>query len=127
LIDPHFQAIEKVIRDDLLVTTFDIDRTYMTHTRAYIKGKINFADGSSLAFFQHVQMAEEGLHITDYRYHYMDADAQMIFRYDNAPHHRELGTFPHHKHLPTGLQCTLIPDFEKILKEIDNIILKSIL
>jgi len=22
----------------------------------------------------------------------------MVLRYDNAPHHKELPTFPHHKH-----------------------------
>ncbi|MDM8522309.1 hypothetical protein QUF80_02965 [Desulfococcaceae bacterium HSG8] len=80
MINSHFQAIEKAISDDPLVITFDLERTYMTQTRAYIKGKINFADGTSLALFQHVEITENCLSITDYRYHYMNAD-QMIFRY----------------------------------------------
>ena len=28
----------------------------------------------------------------------MDENQAMIFRYDNAPHHAEVSTFPHHKH-----------------------------
>ena len=28
----------------------------------------------------------------------MDENQQMIFRYDNAPHHHDIETFPHHKH-----------------------------
>ncbi|MCA6562022.1 MAG: hypothetical protein IM516_05895 [Pseudanabaena sp. M158S2SP1A06QC] len=28
----------------------------------------------------------------------MDENQVMIFRYDNAPHHAEVSTFPHHKH-----------------------------
>jgi hypothetical protein len=30
-----------------------------------------------------------------------------MFRYDNAPHHPEIGTFPHHKHI--GAREALAP------------------
>lgn len=33
-----------------------------------------------------------------YSYHYQKA-GQTIFRYDNAPHHPEISSFPHHKHI----------------------------
>ena len=33
-----------------------------------------------------------------YSYHYQRADASLVYRYDDAPHHPELPTFPHHKH-----------------------------
>lgn len=125
LIDSHFQAIENAINDDLLVVTFDLERVYMTRTRAYIKGKINFADGTSLALFQHVKITENGLDITDYRYHYMNADDRMIFRYDNAPHHRELDKFPNHKHLPMGLESVAMPTVKDVLEEIDSIITET--
>ncbi|RLC14904.1 MAG: hypothetical protein DRI57_13720 [Deltaproteobacteria bacterium] len=127
MINSHFQAVEKTINDDPLVITFDLERIYTSQIRAYIKGKINFADGTSLALFQHVQIAENGLDITDYRYHYMNADGQMIFRYDNAPHHREIETFPHHKHLQTGLQCAIMPTVKDILREIDLIIMEALI
>jgi hypothetical protein len=29
----------------------------------------------------------------------MNADGELIFRYDNVPHYPEFTTFPHHKHL----------------------------
>ncbi len=34
-----------------------------------------------------------------YSYHYQDKSGVFIFRYDMAPHHKELSAFPHHKHL----------------------------
>lgn len=37
-----------------------------------------------------------------YRFHYADAENQLVFRHVNAPHHPELETFPHHKHLADG-------------------------
>jgi len=33
-----------------------------------------------------------------YAYTYLDRDGQHVFRYDNAPHHPELLTHPHHRH-----------------------------
>ncbi len=29
----------------------------------------------------------------------MDSADKMVFRYDNAPHHPEVATHPHHKHI----------------------------
>jgi hypothetical protein len=48
------------------------------------------------------------LHVTDYLFldgkrkyvfHYQKKNAELIFRYDSAPHWKDLKTFPYHKHL----------------------------
>lgn len=33
-----------------------------------------------------------------YSYHWQDSSNQMILRWDDAPHHRHLATFRHHRH-----------------------------
>jgi uncharacterized protein DUF6516 len=35
-----------------------------------------------------------------YRFHLMDAGGSLLWRLDNAPHHREVATHPDHLHLP---------------------------
>lgn len=35
-----------------------------------------------------------------YRYHLQDAEGALLCRWDNAPHHPTVETFPHHFHLP---------------------------
>jgi uncharacterized protein DUF6516 len=37
-----------------------------------------------------------------YRFHVQRSDGTCLFRYDYSPHHRELSTFPHHKHVGAG-------------------------
>src|SRR4051794_4734093 len=37
-----------------------------------------------------------------YAFHLQDAGGRCIARWDNAPHHRDLTTFPHHVHLGPG-------------------------
>jgi hypothetical protein len=35
----------------------------------------------------------------NYKYHYQDANRNLIFRYDSAPHHPHLAMYPAHKHV----------------------------
>lgn len=39
---------------------------------------------------------------TNYSFHLQNADGEIVIRYDNAPHHSELSTFPHHRHVGSG-------------------------
>jgi hypothetical protein len=54
---------------------------------------------------------------------FMDKDGEMIFRYDNAPHH-EVSTFPYHKHLPEGVKESKEKRITEVLKEIEMLVLK---
>ncbi len=77
-------------------------------------------DGSRLVFFEFLRQREQSLEREKYRYHYMDANNQLIFRYDNAPHHLEVSTFPHHKHISTGVIESTEPHFAVILAEVEK-------
>jgi hypothetical protein len=48
----------------------------------------------------------------------MDEHQVMIFRYENAPHHAEITTFPHHKHEVDGIKASLEPKLDDVLLEI---------
>lgn len=61
--------------------------------------------------------------IEKYRFHYMDKQGQMLFRYDNAPHHRELPMYPHHKHTPEKIARAAMPSLKDVLNEISAIII----
>lgn len=49
---------------------------------------------------------------------------KRIFRYDNAPHHPEISTHPHHKHSGSGdtLSATQEPTLSQILSEIEKLL-----
>lgn len=50
----------------------------------------------------------------------MGADERCTFRYDNAPHHRALATFPHHKHIGPEEAPTAhhLPTLHEIVDEV---------
>ncbi len=57
--------------------------------------------------------------------HYQNASAELVFRYDNAPHHPEIATHPHHKHMGRKVEATHPPHLGAVLREIDQFLYKT--
>lgn len=91
---------EKLEELEPLISSSQIIVEQRSPTRAALKGKIIFIDGSLLHFLEYVLEEDNRLQRVSYRFHYIKEDRSLVFRYDNAPHHPELPGFPHHKHLP---------------------------
>jgi len=88
------------------------------------RAKLRFYDHSRLEALE--DLLEEYYKIAKkhYSYHYQDENGNLIFRYDNAPHHPEISTHPHHKHAKDKILPAQSPDLSQVLKEIDEIIYK---
>jgi len=56
-----------------------------------------FKDGSRLIVHSWLDATAE-VREHDYAYVYLDAEGNRVFQYDDAPHHPELSTYPHHTH-----------------------------
>jgi len=55
-----------------------------------------------------------------YSYYWLDTAYELKIGWDNAPHHTQLETFPHHKHV--GEQGNLQPSTEIRLEEVMKVI-----
>jgi len=64
-------------------------------------------DGDLLELFERFQIAEERLQVAKYSFHWQDADGQLRKRWDNAAHHPEVPTHPHHVH--DGMEANVLP------------------
>ena len=73
-------------RRNLSVESFNIVQLPAKQS-AVIEGRLRFWDDSLLSLYERV---ERGLSLIkmEYAYHYQTGDGELIFRYDNAPHHR---------------------------------------
>jgi len=80
----------------------------------YLKIKALLVDKSELHIREYVTEADYL-----YSYHWQDANGKLIIRWDNSPHHRQIRTFPHHKHTPE-LEESYEVDFEAVLKIIER-------
>ena len=88
-----------------------------------VRCRVLFWDESYLDLYE-VVSTELGYPIkVHYSYTYLKG-GKRVFRYDNAPHHPEISTHPHHKH--TGQQDALTsaeePTFSQVLNEIEQML-----
>ena len=80
--------------------------------------KVEFIDGSALYIKDY--LFRDGKR--KYSYHWQTEKGTLISRWDNSPHHENISTFPHHKHLPDKI----INSQSRSLKEIIKIINESL-
>jgi hypothetical protein len=89
----------------------------LTPERANLRIRVRFESGRLLEINEAVVVEHERLCHLDYRYHCQDEKNQLVFRYDSAPHFRDLSSFPHHKHLPGATIPTEQPSIPGVLME----------
>ena len=123
MLSDYVAPLEDAIRSCGVVATYNLNTVQLSPSTGYMEGEIAFIDGSRLVFFEFLRQGVAGFDRGKYRYHFMDVDSQLVFRYDNAPHHAELSGFPCHKHLPDGVMDCTAPHFAGILTEIEGCIL----
>lgn len=60
--------------------------------------RLQLHNGDLLEIFQLFQVVDENIDVTKYSFHWQDAKGNLKKRWDNAAHHPELKTQPHHVH-----------------------------
>lgn len=83
----------------------------------YYRLKIVFSDNSALFAREYIDETER-----DYSFHWQDSRNTLIRRWDNAPHHSDISTFPHHKHTEDGIFESTEISLKEVLKTIQNLI-----
>jgi len=96
-IEAYFQSVLAIIGATPNVHASDVALDQRGPQAGLIRGDIFFADGSLLHFRELIDLEIAPSRLM-YSYHYQRADASLVFRYDDTPHHPDLPNFPHHKH-----------------------------
>jgi len=89
-----------------------------------LRGVLSFApSGRRLSFFLSAVPLDDYFALLRYRFHFADADGELIFRYDNAPHYPGLPRFPMHKHRRGSVrpQGAMLPSIRNLVREIRDI------
>ena len=122
LIAEYFQEVEFRLKNAEIIADKSIDLREFSATEGMLLGKLLFVDGSMLEFMEYLQ--EENR--LKYRFHLMDKEGNMVLRYDNAPHHKDVSSFPHHKHIPGNISESVDKGIMDVLDEIEILISNAI-
>ena len=87
-------ALSPVVRD---IVEY---RTRITECGGYVRMKLSLTNDDVAELFEYFSV-DEALRSTvteKYSYHWQNPDGIIRKRWDNAPHHREIESYPHHIH-----------------------------
>jgi hypothetical protein len=119
----YFASIERGLRQNANISSIETPQAFLISDdyNGLLRCRIHFWDDSFLDIYETVS-TELGYPVRiSYAYTYLRA-GKRTFRYDNAPHHPEIATFPHHKHIGAEerLAPTDQPTLSQILAEIEG-------
>jgi hypothetical protein len=120
LLESYLSEIEIAVAQ---LQNIQIDRYLeeaLSPERLNLRIRIRFPNSNLLEISEAIQLITGNIVYLDYRYHYQNAENQLIFRYDNTPHFPDLPTFPHHKHLPNEVIAHPKPSLLQVLQEITH-------
>lgn len=125
LIENYFEEIKDLLTNSTIIKTCDFDMEKRTADVGFIRANLILIDGSRLYIREFLEV-EMGITRGKYSYQYIDRKEDLIFRYDNAPHHQKLKlpSFPHHKHDhgENRVIASKAPFLKDVLQEIEQII-----
>ena len=113
VIDDYVKDVEALLGSLPLKLSTRVQAENRGDIALYMKVEIIFVDESELHVREYFATLPVFTRIA-YSYHYQNREKDLIFRYDNAEHHPEISTYPHHKHL----MDTVKDSKEIILKEV---------
>jgi len=114
----YLVRLQTIIESRREIDASDLLILQPTRERGAIRARLRFYDGSYVELSEEIEVRGAEVAKLQYSYHYQKGD-RLIFRYDNAPHHPELPTFPHHKHIEDRVEPCREPDLQDVLREID--------
>ena len=111
----YYLNIESLLKEFPLIMHFSVDFDEITDYVGSIKGKLELTNGSILYFFEFVEIKDNNPVLVKYKYQWQSSEGELLKRWDNAPHHRELSTFPDHVHEQNGVYPSPAMSLESIL------------
>lgn len=102
----------ELLKTSKIISSYNILDFKSGDTFYYIKASINLTDNSILHIREFISDTEY-----NYSYYWQNTKGKLLIRWDNAPHHKEISTYPHHKHTEKIEESEEV-DLEKVLEYI---------
>ncbi|MBI5303289.1 MAG: hypothetical protein HY868_14235 [Chloroflexi bacterium] len=103
-----------------LITRVESSDQFIREGLGQYKAKFLLADGSNLRVSQ---VWIDGA-LIKYSYYWLDESDNLIAGWDNAPHHPEIKTHPHHLHTADDVSDSSVRALEDVLTLLSKRILK---
>ena len=117
-IEEYFNHVRQLIDHVPEAATERYEELLLSENRGVLRIRLRFPDDALPEISEAIVIVAGEPHWIAYRYHYQGPSAELVFRYDNAPHHPEIPTHPDHKHWGNQVLGGPHPSVEDVLREL---------
>ena len=122
LLNTYLDGIENTVKalENAYIERYEEE--ILGENRINLRLRIRFNVGYLLEVNEAIIIENEKMKRLNYRYHFQDDHNTLIFRYDNTPHFKNIESFPHHKHIDTGVVSAYLSDASGAIREANQLI-----
>jgi hypothetical protein len=114
----YYLNLQRVIHAKPHVLQSDMRFEEIDTNECYVRGVLKLINDLELHIAEYIITAPT-LTRPKYRYHLQTSDGEMVSRWDNAAHHSDVPSFPHHRHDSDGVHPSSPMTIPKVL---DNLL-----
>jgi hypothetical protein len=115
----YFSEIKSALIVSPAVKSYSILEEVVKDLEGYLRVMVVLKNNDLLEIFIYV-ISNKKLKVQKYRFHWQTKEGLLRRRWDNAPHHRRLTTFPHHIHIGDKVLPHEFIEIFQILKIIEQ-------
>ena len=119
----YFDELKLRLVIDSGVESFEVISERIEEKEGYLRVVIKLPSDSVMHCFEYV-LSDGSIGISKYSFHWQDAAGNLIYRWDNSPHHPELDSFPYHVHTKDSVSVSSEMSLIKVLDEV-KVLLKQ--
>jgi len=119
MIEDYLAELKALLTTSRIVKDIEIIDEFITSVSGFLDCKITLIDDSTLFFTEYSTSSKDKIFRDKYSFHWQKWD-KMIIRWDNAPHHKEVSTFPYHMHKGEKVFKSDEMTLEKVLEVIEK-------
>lgn len=94
----YLSQIKAIILFMPWVVHWDVVREEAQGDVGVFRYRLNLDNGGLLEMFELFRVVDGDVQVSKYSFHWQNAKGQLLKRWDNAAHHPDVTTYPHHIH-----------------------------
>jgi hypothetical protein len=103
--------IFKLLDNTANVSSYDVEEYDVRDSSTYLRLEIIFKDSSVLFVREYISASTR-----DYAYHWQAKNGELIIRWDNTKHHKNISSYPDHVHIGTQISSSVSVNLQDVLE-----------
>ena len=115
--------VEALIVDNPCVEHWEVIRKEAQGDAGLFRYRLQMSDGTMVEMLERFMIMGGRVEVTKYSFHWQGPHGDLIRRWDNAPHHPEVASHPHHVH--HGDESNVLPHHPMCAHDILNVLCRQ--